>query len=320
MLSLDGISLPITLDCNLHCKYCFRDKCDIHKLPDFTPEMIEYIKSRSPKNCFIFTITGGEPLLHFNKVKEIFALVNKDIHKKIITNGTLLTQDIVDYVNENQIELQISHDGAKTKFLREVDILDSKVLRNLIFQVKTLSISSVITKYNTNIWENFFNTSTRLGRRDFKYKIGLLVDAPFKLDLLEGFDYKEWFVTMMEFSCSKFNLGQHDNKNVSTSGFDILPDGNICSCMDVSAKYGSIYTENVKELHKNMALHGDTKYCIESKCNHFGSCFFNPYGASEHLCKCRRMIMDFRKDFRNIQNLRMYVNEHLDEIEKKYCK
>lgn len=318
MLNLKGISMPITLDCNIHCKYCFRDKCNVHKLPELTADMVDYIKNCSSENCSIFTITGGEPLLCFDKIKELFSYVDKNIHKKIVTNGTLLTQEIVDYVNENQIELQVSHDGPKTEFLRGIDILKSENLRNLLFQVKKLSISSVITRYNTDIWENFFDICTRLGRKDFKYKIGLFVDVPGQEDLIYNFNYKEWFITMMEFSCSDFNLSRFDKRNVSTSGFDILPNGIVCSCMDVSRNYGSIYTESVEEIHKKMALDGDKDYCVRSHCKHHGSCFFNPYGASEHLCRCRRMIMDFRKDRRNIQNLRMYINQHLDEIEKKY--
>ena len=56
---------------------------------------------------------GGEPLIHFNKIKQILDGVRDipQLKKMILTNGLLLTQDIVDYVIENHIQVSVSFDG-----------------------------------------------------------------------------------------------------------------------------------------------------------------------------------------------------------------
>ena len=94
MLKLERVCVPLSLDCNLHCRYCYRDK-----------EKLDKIRNLSPEWCEAVVASGGEPLMHFDKVKELFSYVPKNIHKKIMSNCTLLTQEIVDYINENEIVL-----------------------------------------------------------------------------------------------------------------------------------------------------------------------------------------------------------------------
>ena len=69
MLKLDRVCVPLSLDCNLHCKYCYRDREKLDKIPEFTEDMKEYLRNLSPEWCEAVVASGGEPLMHFDKVK-----------------------------------------------------------------------------------------------------------------------------------------------------------------------------------------------------------------------------------------------------------
>ena len=317
MLNIGGICVPLSLDCNLHCRYCFRDNHRLKDVSDFTPDMVEYLKSLTPKNCSIVTATGGEPLLHFDKVQQLFSYVHKDIHKKIITNGTLLTGEMVDYINQNNIELQLSHDGAITKYHRGVNVLDNTDKLNLICKVKNLTVTSVISKYNTDVWANFFYIAKKLNRTDFDYGSIILYKTPFTADLVKDFDYDTWYNTWVQFQCSKYKfkrkkIGQHRVFN-----FDVLPNGVFCANLNICRNYGSIHSKSFSELRDKLIELGDMDYCINHKCKYIDTCHFPPQDASDHLCKCRKMIMDNAKP-ELIEKIRQYVSEHISEIEQKY--
>ena len=171
MLKIRRICVPLSLDCNLHCKYCYRDLEKLDSIPDFTSDMIQYLQNLNPSWCEAVIASGGEPLLHWDKVLELFSYTPKNVHKVIMTNGTLLTQDKVDYINENNIEISLSHDGKMTEFLRGIDVFNDKILLNLIKQIEILRIYAVCTVYNNDVWENFFNSISRLNRLNFNILI-----------------------------------------------------------------------------------------------------------------------------------------------------
>ncbi|MBR1373440.1 radical SAM protein, partial [bacterium] len=271
MVKLSRVCVPLSLDCNLHCKYCYRDKEKIDKIPEFTEDMKEYLRGLSPAWCECVCASGGEPLLHWDKVVELFSYVPKNVHKKIMSNCTLLTQEMVDYINENEIELHFSHDGKMTKFLRGVDVLENDKICNLIFQAKILRCFSVITKYNTDVWDNYFDTIRKLGRMDFNYETKPLDDvSASQRFLVEGFNYEEWLNTWLQFRCSPFyirlpwydgeTLTQYNPGQGRGVGANVLPDGRLCGMINICSHYGTIHDTREEYFKKAMAT-GLTDYC-----------------------------------------------------------
>ena len=64
---------------------------------------------------------GGEPLLNWDVVKQTVEYIEsiQEKHNKIFkltltTNGMLLTQDKIDYVNEHKMSLVLSLDGRES--------------------------------------------------------------------------------------------------------------------------------------------------------------------------------------------------------------
>ena len=315
MIDMSELNIPITLDCNLRCKYCFRDSFERpERLPDLSDDMITFLKTRTRGRV---TLSGGEPLTHFDKVQEIFSYVPDTVFKSIITNGTLLTSEIVEYVNKNNIEVLLSHDGVGTKFLRGVDVLEDESKRKLIHDIKNFRVSSVATKYNEDVWANYFYIAKKIGRADFAYFSGPLMDTEHTRYLIEGFDYDTYINTLFQFILSRYRTGGKKRRVNKCIGFSVLLDGTICGNINVSAKYGTIF-DNFADCKDKAVKMGDIDFCVKSGCKHNAYCRFLPQGATEHSCKCRRMILDREHSLDYIKETSEYVKNHMDEIEKKY--
>ncbi len=87
--------------CNLKCSFCFQERKKNPKRM-FKDDWMNLI-DKIPNNSRI-TLTGGEPLA-YKGFDEIFIKANKNNYTNIITNGTLL--------NENLFELFLSHKNFK---------------------------------------------------------------------------------------------------------------------------------------------------------------------------------------------------------------
>jgi len=113
----DGNMLPsryaliLTNLCNLHCDFCFQAKKH-HPNSMTTQEWLKTI-DQFPEYARV-TMTGGEPLL-FNGFKEVFHAVASRFDCNIITNGLLLTKEIIDTLlsYEKFQTLSISIDTVK---------------------------------------------------------------------------------------------------------------------------------------------------------------------------------------------------------------
>ncbi|WP_069997360.1 thioether cross-link-forming SCIFF peptide maturase [Cellulosilyticum sp. I15G10I2] len=119
-----ALCLHVAHDCNLACKYCFAGEGEYHgergmmslevgkKAVDF---IIENSKHRNNIEIDFF---GGEPLMNFEVVKgvvEYARLREKETGKHfrftMTTNGVLLNDEIIEYLNENMYNVVLSLDG-----------------------------------------------------------------------------------------------------------------------------------------------------------------------------------------------------------------
>jgi uncharacterized protein len=121
---INAIDIFISEDCNLACKYCFirRGLSNGNKalmeqvVGERTVDFL--IKRSGDKKDLFICFFGGEPLINFKVLKHIvtYALdegskYNKRFHFSLTTNGTLLSDEIVDFIYKNQIKVLISIDG-----------------------------------------------------------------------------------------------------------------------------------------------------------------------------------------------------------------
>ncbi|XOQ49037.1 MAG: thioether cross-link-forming SCIFF peptide maturase [Eubacteriales bacterium] len=124
---LKSMCLNVAHDCNLRCEYCFAAKGDFGRGRMLMPfevgkKAIDFLieKSEGRHNLEV-DFFGGEPLMNFEVVKQIVAYArgiekehNKNFRFTITTNGILLTDDKIDYINKEMSNCVLSIDGRKS--------------------------------------------------------------------------------------------------------------------------------------------------------------------------------------------------------------
>ena len=121
-----SMCLNVAHDCNLRCEYCFAAKGDFGKGRCLMPleigkKAIDFLieKSGSRRNLEL-DFFGGEPLMNFDVVKGVIEYArsiekqhNKNFRFTITTNGLLLTDDKIEYINKEMNNVVLSLDGRK---------------------------------------------------------------------------------------------------------------------------------------------------------------------------------------------------------------
>jgi len=92
-------SIELTLRCNLRCQHCYV-ACSKDKKELSTTEVVDLLKELVDEGCLWLLITGGEPLVR-DDFTDIYLRAKKmGLMVTIFTNGTLLTQDVVDMFSD----------------------------------------------------------------------------------------------------------------------------------------------------------------------------------------------------------------------------
>ena len=124
--NLTHLTLAISNDCNLNCRYCFGDGGTYHsdrKLMSIATakKSIDFFVSNSGDAKVLSIIFfGGEPLLNYSVLKQVVDYCS-DIEKKtekrfkysISTNGTIVNNDIIDLIKSKNISVTLSIDGPQ---------------------------------------------------------------------------------------------------------------------------------------------------------------------------------------------------------------
>ncbi|MCH5210940.1 MAG: thioether cross-link-forming SCIFF peptide maturase [Oscillospiraceae bacterium] len=121
-----ALCIHVAHDCNLRCKYCFADTGEFHggrslMSAEVGKKAIDFVISNSGARRNIeIDYFGGEPLMNFDVVKEITEYAkeqgekhNKNFRFTITTNGILLDDEVMDYINQNMSNVVLSLDGTK---------------------------------------------------------------------------------------------------------------------------------------------------------------------------------------------------------------
>jgi len=123
---IKSLCLHIAHDCNLRCEYCFAAKGDYksgRKLmsSEVALAAVDYlVKNSGARHNIEIDFFGGEPLMNFETVKATVAYgrkIEKEFGKTfyftITTNGMLLDDDNIQFINTNMDNVVISIDGRK---------------------------------------------------------------------------------------------------------------------------------------------------------------------------------------------------------------
>lgn len=121
-----ALCLHICHDCNLSCKYCFAGKGKYKGKAEYMSEevalkAVDFLLANSGNRKILeMDFFGGEPLLNLDVVKKTIDYAKEQGKKQgktflftLTTNGVLLNDQTIDYLNEEMENVVLSLDGRK---------------------------------------------------------------------------------------------------------------------------------------------------------------------------------------------------------------
>lgn len=153
--SFKSMRIQLGLKCNMNCKYCSQDKTTGKQFgPKHVKDFVD--KLHAVQAVEHFELWGGEPMVYWKTVTLLVPLLHKrfpDATFSMVTNGTLVTDDKIDFCKAYDIQLVFSHDGPGY-YLRGEDPLNNPDLLRLwrrAFAELRCSINCVLTPANIDI-------------------------------------------------------------------------------------------------------------------------------------------------------------------------
>ena len=121
-----ALCLHIAHDCNLACRYCFAEEGEYHgrrALMSFEvgKKALDFLVANSGNRVNLeVDFFGGEPLMNWDVVKQLVEYGrslekpnNKKFRFTLTTNGILLNDEILEFVNKEMGNIVLSIDGRK---------------------------------------------------------------------------------------------------------------------------------------------------------------------------------------------------------------
>ncbi len=122
---ISHLTLQVTQMCNLRCEYCTysggynnRSHSDKRMSEEIAQKAIDYLikHSRDSVDRFGLSFYGGEPLLAFDLIKMCVRYIKeraegRKVDFNFTTNGTLLTEEKIEFLMENDFNILVSLDG-----------------------------------------------------------------------------------------------------------------------------------------------------------------------------------------------------------------
>ena len=123
---IKALCLHVAHTCNLNCEYCFASQGKYHGERALMPYEVGkraldfLIENSGSRHNLEVDFFGGEPLMNFEVVKKLVKyareqekLYNKNFRFTLTTNGLLIDEDVIAFVNKEMSNVVLSLDGRK---------------------------------------------------------------------------------------------------------------------------------------------------------------------------------------------------------------
>lgn len=281
-------------ECNLGCKYCCQHEIHHHvDVKNFNRNVVKWIDDVAGISEHIHVVFyGGEPLLQFPIIKRFVGFAEaENVSYGVITNGKLLTQEMVDFFNATGVTVAVSWDGHASKITRGYDVVEDKL--DLLLQINDLSISGVISAYAMprtmmremqEVDDKYFPIHKKHIRVHFDSLFGVDIPDPHMRDYTPAFDeevksiineYDEWLKSndnskmgdVLQQTMNRFVGRWWESKDggmygsiYCVNGYGVLNvdlEGNLYICHNTREKIGHIYGRTTEYLNEVMKRHKD---------------------------------------------------------------
>lgn len=282
---VEVLYLILTNNCNLRCSYCFlennsncpvkRENMSIDTAICALKKYELHLKKHNVKEGTLL-LYGGEPLLNMKLIKNIVEFCNNssvNFNINLITNGILLSDNVIKYLKNNNVKISISIDGPKnvTNKHRKYRGTDIGVYDDVIKSIKllqennvTFGLSLVITDYflkNMNevlkwikdnhtgpIFYNLFHFDKPTDKLiDFSDKSADFIINSYSYFLENGNSIYDTRIQRQINSYINNEFVFSDCAAIGLKQLTILPNGNVCICHGDSSNKEH-YIDNINNL------------------------------------------------------------------------
>lgn len=323
-----NVVLVPSLNCNFKCPYCFEKDhlCGKQDIKNYFKVLKKFAEKHFKLHkCVQISLFGGEPLLYIKQFLEFLNWVKKDAKKNkymyltsIVTNGSLLTEKIIDDLLEhNLFSLQITIDSDKKTHdsLRifkdnrpsfELLINNIKLLINKTKDIENFQFNMRINLSNTNV--NLFKETLLKFEPEYRQYINLLIRAVYKTHVYQEENCNKVNELKVFYEVGKelgFKIIQNTYHFQSCEGcadskfFYLMPDLTMWKCInDLSFKkacFGRIGEDgepiidpiNVVNWYKNASSCFNDEKCMDCKLlpDCLGGCILHNCKQNKKSCK-----------------------------------
>jgi len=117
-MNFSNFTLILTTDCNYHCSYCYQKKAKIYLDGSCIEKALDFFFPYFKNECYL-TFYGGEPLLATDgimaaveQMERLEKKQKKNIRFSITTNGSLLSDETINFLCEKNFFVLLSFDAA----------------------------------------------------------------------------------------------------------------------------------------------------------------------------------------------------------------
>ncbi len=270
--------------CNLKCLHCYQENHkpvqlkydDLEKIYNQFKELLKELKMKGHIN-----ITGGEPLCnpYFFKILELIKEDSENISFSILTNGTLLTEEIARKIKKyNPYYVQVSLEGGKktNDYIR-----GNGTYKKIAEGIKNLKKNDIFTSISftaTNLNYKEFPKVVKYARKynvdnvwsDRYIPLGDVNDK----DLTLNYDQTREYLNIMNNERNKLKKKKNNTTTISmyralqfqmTNEFEygctagdtlltVMENGDLVPCRRMPIVIGNLLENNMYKLYKNNSI------------------------------------------------------------------
>jgi len=304
------IELYPSFSCNFHCNYCEqRNSMNQFYKKYHKQTMDELTFENSVKKIFLvdthsdiafpfynLIYMGGEPLLHAEFIESTFKKcktmlidigVEEPVHARIITNGSLINDNVLAMIKRNNFNVTVSLDGPeslagkqRSKYEQTLRGINSLISENIIPRIYCVYTPETVT-YLDEIYSFFMNIGIEEVGLIPLFQLGYLPE-----DLYEGFDKLYDLLLKWTISNKKFHpilkgrlmmilIDKPDWLRKGCKYFYpfasmVLPNGDVFACINNGGKYfyGNVNNDDFSFFEsKNYAFLTSDEFRMQNICD-----------------------------------------------------